>query len=274
MTEDLSALLERLKTMGQQADDEIMAAVRAFGVEAIEPLMAMAVDRSLHLARSDSLEVWAPIHAIQLLADLPITEAQVAQLYALLDQYLEDDWLFETMADALPRAGAVVIGPILAALRDEQKHLYVRNNAAVVLEKTAKQHPDLRERIADGLVAVLTAKEPAEETDDDITLNAFVLGALGETQVDRHLPLVQRMFVQGRVDETITDLHWVRDTLKGRDPRARYRLEPRMVVYSDLGTYQTTKRPGRNEPCWCGSGKKYKHCHLRSDQEEDGSMTR
>ena len=23
---------------------------------------------------------------------------------------------------------------------------------------------------------------------------------------------------------------------------------------------------GRNDPCWCGSGKKYKHCHLREDQ--------
>jgi preprotein translocase subunit SecA len=26
-----------------------------------------------------------------------------------------------------------------------------------------------------------------------------------------------------------------------------------------------TQRPGRNEPCWCGSGKKYKNCHLRTD---------
>ncbi len=25
------------------------------------------------------------------------------------------------------------------------------------------------------------------------------------------------------------------------------------------------KTPGRNDPCWCGSGKKYKHCHLKSD---------
>jgi uncharacterized protein YecA (UPF0149 family) len=24
---------------------------------------------------------------------------------------------------------------------------------------------------------------------------------------------------------------------------------------------QTTKAPGRNDPCHCGSGKKYKHCH-------------
>jgi hypothetical protein len=28
----------------------------------------------------------------------------------------------------------------------------------------------------------------------------------------------------------------------------------------------TTWRPRRNDPCWCGSGKKYKQCHLRHDE--------
>ncbi len=23
---------------------------------------------------------------------------------------------------------------------------------------------------------------------------------------------------------------------------------------------------GRNEPCWCGSGKKYKRCHMETDE--------
>ncbi len=27
------------------------------------------------------------------------------------------------------------------------------------------------------------------------------------------------------------------------------------------------KRPGRNDPCWCGSGKKYKKCHLEADEK-------
>ena len=27
-------------------------------------------------------------------------------------------------------------------------------------------------------------------------------------------------------------------------------------------------RPNRNDPCWCGSGKKYKHCHMRSDDRK------
>ncbi|MGO9257552.1 MAG: SEC-C metal-binding domain-containing protein [Bryobacteraceae bacterium] len=28
-------------------------------------------------------------------------------------------------------------------------------------------------------------------------------------------------------------------------------------------------KPGRNDPCWCGSGKKYKKCHLTADEEAD-----
>jgi preprotein translocase subunit SecA len=29
---------------------------------------------------------------------------------------------------------------------------------------------------------------------------------------------------------------------------------------------RSSKQIGRNDPCWCGSGKKYKQCHMRSDQ--------
>jgi hypothetical protein len=30
-------------------------------------------------------------------------------------------------------------------------------------------------------------------------------------------------------------------------------------------------KPGRNDPCWCGSGKKYKKCHLAADEEAERS---
>lgn len=29
---------------------------------------------------------------------------------------------------------------------------------------------------------------------------------------------------------------------------------------------ETLAQLGRNEPCWCGSGKKYKQCHMVKDQ--------
>jgi len=29
-------------------------------------------------------------------------------------------------------------------------------------------------------------------------------------------------------------------------------------------------KPGRNEPCWCGSGRKYKKCHLPDEERKAG----
>ena len=43
----------------------------------------------------------------------------------------------------------------------------------------------------------------------------------------------------------------------------------RSTLYSM--TIQTISRPGRNEPCHCGSGRKYKHCCLSKDESEAGS---
>lgn len=37
-------------------------------------------------------------------------------------------------------------------------------------------------------------------------------------------------------------------------------------------TTQTTARPGRNEPCRCGSGKKYKHCCLEKDDQKAAAV--
>ncbi len=33
-------------------------------------------------------------------------------------------------------------------------------------------------------------------------------------------------------------------------------------------------RPGRNDPCWCGSGQKYKKCHLEADRQQDSQALR
>lgn len=39
--------------------------------------------------------------------------------------------------------------------------------------------------------------------------------------------------------------------------------------YAREGTVIKQAKPGRNEPCHCGSGKKYKHCHMREDQAQE-----
>jgi uncharacterized protein YecA (UPF0149 family) len=35
-----------------------------------------------------------------------------------------------------------------------------------------------------------------------------------------------------------------------------------------LGKREPIPKLGRNDICWCGSGKKYKHCHLEADKKK------
>jgi uncharacterized protein YecA (UPF0149 family) len=48
-----------------------------------------------------------------------------------------------------------------------------------------------------------------------------------------------------------------------------------MGIFEKLGALFGSKdegvpqaRPGRNEPCWCGSGRKYKKCHEPEDDKK------
>ncbi len=72
----------------------------------------------------------------------------------------------------------------------------------------------------------------------------------------------------------------VRNIYRGADLE-RQRLsniqESRRVVLSGGSNAPSKPEPvrasakskiGRNDPCWCGSGKKYKHCHYRQDEEQ------
>lgn len=53
------------------------------------------------------------------------------------------------------------------------------------------------------------------------------------------------------------------------DADAPHNPLPPLRPGSGLGSATTParrrERPGRNEPCWCGSGKKYKRCHADED---------
>lgn len=48
----------------------------------------------------------------------------------------------------------------------------------------------------------------------------------------------------------------------GQEPSlAQQAARPAQIAVRPAGQAQTKKKPGRNDDCWCGSGKKYKKCH-------------
>jgi len=38
------------------------------------------------------------------------------------------------------------------------------------------------------------------------------------------------------------------------------------AAFSSQSRPVSGSEPARNEPCWCGSGRKYKRCHLDADR--------
>ena len=127
---------------------------------------------------------------------------------------------------------------------------------------------------------------------------AILVDALAEIADLPARPLIEAAFDAGRVGgelhlpngwpdmpytnrEDIADLF--REGGKGdfREPdpfldryRENYRKHladpPRPVLEPPPDPQPTVlhRKLGRNEPCWCGSGQKYKKCHLAQDEKE------
>src|SRR5262245_37917210 len=108
-TGDLSQLLGELRQAGQKPGRTLLDRVKAHGQAARRPLIEMAVDEKLHTADSDSPEVWAPLHAIQLLGQLGASEA-IEPLLPLFN-WVDDDYLAQTLPEAFGGIGAPAVAP-------------------------------------------------------------------------------------------------------------------------------------------------------------------
>jgi uncharacterized protein YecA (UPF0149 family) len=86
---------------------------------------------------------------------------------------------------------------------------------------------------------------------------------------------IQQAFAEGLVDEEYIDYEWVIETMaRGKEEvLAELRTDARYNIIDDTiremewwACFDQTEKPkwkrkvGRNEPCPCGSGQKYKKC--------------
>ena len=90
-----------------------------FGSEHIPDLIRMVLDDDLYWANSDSLEVWAPVHAWRVLGQLQ-AEAAIEPLLTRLDLVDEEDndWVSEELPQVFAMIGAAAIAPLHAYLID------------------------------------------------------------------------------------------------------------------------------------------------------------
>ncbi len=232
------------------------------GPEHVPELIRMALDDDLHWSDPESDAVWAPIHAWRALGQLRAEEAvePLLQLLPWIDNY-DYDWIAAELPVVFGLIGAPAIPPLADYLADDERGLWERVAAAYGLAEIGQRHPETR---ADCVAALMATLERFDELDPD--LNGLVVSYLVDLNAVEAAPLIERAFDAGRVALDIMG-DW-------------------MDVQAELGMFERDGAPkhgrgdldretarrrlqriGRNDPCWCGSGRKYKHCHLREDQQ-------
>ncbi|HLJ56666.1 MAG TPA: SEC-C metal-binding domain-containing protein, partial [Chthonomonadaceae bacterium] len=221
---------------------------------------------------------WTPLHALRVLGRMgAVAHAGIEPLLALLD--VEDDYLREDLPFYYAAVGGPAIEALVRVLVDSSRPLLARATAAESLSEIGQQWPDLRDEV----VGLLTDTLVAERTDDEV--NSCIVEALMDVGARESMPEIEAAFREGRVDESIVDLDYVLEHL-GLPPVAALpndRRQPaadpsggsqRAVTGSAAGVsadsdrsdsewsepYVAPVRPGRNDPCPCGSGKKFKKC--------------
>jgi Protein of unknown function (DUF1186) len=167
------------------------------GSEHVPELIEMATDNELNWADSESLEVWAPVHAWRALGQLRAIEA-IEPLLRLFRELEDSDWASDELPEVYGMIGREAI-PALARYLDAASHgLWPRVTAAFSLERIAAADPSAR----DECVTVLSRQLERFKRNNP-TLNGLLISYLVDLRAVEAAPLMERAFAADRVDLSI-----------------------------------------------------------------------
>jgi hypothetical protein len=242
--------------------------------EHVPELIRLACDPTLHTADGQSLAVWAPTHAWRALGQLRAVEA-VAPLLELLRVRADDDWVDIELPYVFGLIGPGAIPHVTDFLADRSVTTEPLITAIKCLVEIAERNPPSRNECIDILARRLKCG-----AENDPTVNGFLISALIDLEAIETIGVIRQAFDQQVVDLSIAgDVEDVEMEFGLR----RQRSTPRPVYPSFFGNPLSDpadvisgaitgrnaeasaghRKVGRNDPCPCGSGKKYKKCCLQ-----------
>jgi hypothetical protein len=173
-----SAPVADLLTIGDPRSDgaEAQIAALSFGQAHVPELVRMALDAELHNAFDDTLEVWAPLHALCILKRLDAS-AYVTELMPLVE--LDDDWFSDELPKLFAAIGQPAMAPLQAYLDDETNDEWGQIVVVNALSELGQCHPELRDEVIGLLSAVWQDSELYDEDVRTEALDALIeLGAV------------------------------------------------------------------------------------------------
>ena len=286
-------LVDDLARSGLDIDRDLAEELLRRGTAAV-PYLAQILDEEKYWRLEKGVgDGWAPISALHLLAAIADPEG-LKPILRVLYRRPDDlgDWLTEDISSILACFGPAAVEPVKELVSNRYLDVYVRVAGSGALSLIAREHPDCKDGIIDFFHEILVREG------EDRTFLSFCVGDLAEIKGPSSKPIMRSLFDGGRIDEEIItwscieDIYqtWGDDFLASKkDPmnffspeNLNYLKKISGEIQPEHGTQSTApwsaleepekRKVGRNDPCPCGSGKKYKKCCLpktRSQRKVD-----
>lgn len=282
---------------GEWPKPSLLEAILEQGDAAIAPLRAV-----LGLDMKSWTDGVIALHAANVLTTLGASIAiiDLIKLFLRLDENQ-----LESLGKALAQLGDEAVAPLLAVGKQDSLTTIRRAEAVSAARLAVEGNPAGAKTVAKAirdLLADRIAKTPAGQQDE---LSGYLIGELLILQDPEARSLIGSAFDRNIVPEALVAREDIEDAYHEepiprkappKDWLRKYKLEyteqfDRAFAAAELkrilqsepdeleefassidvtGTTPKKPKPGRNDPCWCGSGKKYKSCHLA----EDAGMSR
>jgi HEAT repeat protein len=272
--------------------DDLREAFAAAGPEMTPALIKILQDDSLNSVDAPGAG-WLPVEAARFLGERGDAAAiePMIEILGACDPDDIDDILEGTLSWALGKMGPPAVEPLLRAYRDapyeELRHAYLSSLSTLgVHDERIKQplrelldsHPTLAAMLFAGYddpdvipelteaLAALAADESADRDDSAILEVTRTIEDLSGELSPAQRELQTRAQEQIRAD--YAKLERLRAEKQALINEIDIEKAARALMHArHATTYHNDPREslGRNDPCWCGSGKKYKRCHWADD---------
>ncbi len=290
--------LQKLLKLGEfRADEWLNYAIYSIDASHKDELLKMAQDEDLFF-EFDSDQEWAPLHAIYAL--YPIAEQDEGTITSLLEhvnkQADDDDGLWLYMEPVILRLGQKAWEPLVAIFSQPHTNLCTKERFSRTMTQLAKQYPEYRNQVIQlisttlddsandnpmykslllGYLCKLKATEAIESIRAAFERDAIDCAFMGDIEdVEITLGLRQERDTPARdyVAEKYPGLKELREILDGYSEEEKLDIITGMMSVDGEGGsgddyLMPSQEPlikgpkiGRNDPCPCGSGKKYKKC--------------
>jgi len=269
------------------------------GNSMIEPLSKILLEESNWT--KERPEFWTPIHAVFILGAIGTQEAVSPLITAIKwSEKYNVDWVFEVFPSIFGKIGMPALESLRQFVQDKEQDWYVRTIALQGLASITLKNPE----VSDDIFSYINSFPTNTHEDMDFRVQAantlldFVRSEYEESllafcQEERRFrekepfPIftfdaedVERIFSLNEKDIAFYSRDWLsfydKEHIRRRQERWKEEAEKETEEdYEDEYEEEEILKPfigatpkiGRNEPCPCGNGKKYKKCCMGKDKK-------